>query len=80
MVLYKEKYNKIVHKTSRQHKSTKIEGDQKKSETILYYNRTKEGFDCIDERIGTYSIKYKTKRWHVTHGAKKLQFLSGCNF
>ena len=67
MVLYKKKQNKIVNVTSSHHKSTIIEdGPKKKPETILYCYRTKEEFDCIDERIETYSIKYMTKRWHGT--------------
>ena len=50
-----------------QHTSCKLsDSPKKKPETILYYNSTKGGVDSVDERIGTYSVKYKTKRWHVT--------------
>ena len=41
------------------------ESNKRKPETILYYNATKRGVDCVDERVGTYSVKYTSKRWHV---------------
>jgi hypothetical protein len=66
IVSYKAKKNKNVCLLSSQHKSNKLsEGNKQKPETILYYNSTKGGVDCVDERVGTYSVKYTSKRWHV---------------
>ena len=33
---------------------------------IDYYNQTKGGVDVMDRMVGNYSVKYKSKRWHVT--------------
>ena len=67
LLSYKAKKNKKVYLVSSQHTSCKLsDGPKKKPETILYYNSTKGGVDSVDERIGTYSVKYKIKRWHVT--------------
>lgn len=67
LLSYKTKKNKKVHLLSSQHTSCKLNNTPKrKPDTISYYNHTKGGVDCADERIGTYSVKYKTKRWHVT--------------
>ena len=66
IVSYKAKKNKNVFLLSSQHKDEKLsEGKTKKPEVILYYNSTKGGVDCVDERVGTYSVKYTSKRWHV---------------
>ena len=51
---------------SSQHSSNILnESNKKKPETILYYNATKGGVDCVDERVGKYSVKYTSKRCHV---------------
>ena len=64
---YKAKRNKTVLVLSSQHNDNKIgNGEKKKPEVILYYNDTKGGVDCVDERVATYSVKYISKRWHVT--------------
>ena len=66
LVSYKAKKNKNVILLSTQHKENKISiGEKKKPELVLYYNKTKGGVDCADERIASYSIKYISKRWHV---------------
>ena len=35
------------------------EKNKRKPETILYYNATKGGVDCVDEQVGTYSVKFE---------------------
>ena len=66
MVSYKAKKNKNVVFLSSQHSSNiLIESNKRKPETILYYNEAKESVDFVDERVDTYSVKYKSKRWHV---------------
>ena len=55
MVSYKAKKNKNVVLLSSQHSSNILnESNNRKPETILYYNATKGGVDCVDERVGTY--------------------------
>ena len=62
----KQKKNKNIVLLSSQHSSNILnESNTRKPETILYYNATKGGVDCVDERVGTYSVKYTTKRCHV---------------
>ena len=67
LVSYKAKTSKTVLLLSSHHKRPDIADDHKKKpETILFYNSTKGGVDSVDERISTYSVKYRSKRWHVT--------------
>lgn len=67
LVSYKAKASKTVLLLSSQHKKPDASLDQKKKpEAILFYNSTKGGVDSVDERISTYSVKYRSKRWHVT--------------
>ena len=64
---YKAERNKTALVLSSQHNDNIISnGEKKKPEVILYYNDTKGGVDCVDERVATYSVKYISKRWHVT--------------
>lgn len=66
LVSYKAKASKNVLVLSSQHKQPEISnGPKRKPSVILYYNATKSGVDCVDERISTYSTKYRSKRWHV---------------
>lgn len=67
LISYKAKKNKNVVLLSTQHNENRInEGNEKKkSEIVLYYNSTKGGVDCVDERVSCYSVKYISKRWHV---------------
>lgn len=67
LVSYKAKASKTVLLLSSQHKSPGVSLDRKrKPNAILFYNSTKGGVDSVDERISTYSVKYRSKRWHVT--------------
>ena len=66
LVSYKSKTTKTVLLLSTQHRSQGLSNDlKKKPESILYYNATKGGVDAVDERISTYSVKYRSRRWHV---------------
>jgi hypothetical protein len=66
LVSYKAKSNKIVTLLSSQHKHVETyEGPKRKPNVILYYNKNKGGVDAADERIGTYTTKYKSRRWHT---------------
>ena len=38
-----------------------------KTDVLLFYNETKGGVDACDERVGTYTVKFKCKRWHVAY-------------
>ena len=67
LVSYKAKTSKAVLLLSSEHKTPDISDDQKKKpDVVLFYNSTKGGVDSVDERISTYSVKYRSKRWHVT--------------
>jgi hypothetical protein len=66
LVSYQAKKGKNVLLMSSQHcQPTVADTPPHKPDVILYYNATKVGVDCLDERVGTYSVKYKTRRWHV---------------
>ena len=66
LVSYKAKLSKTVLLLSSQHKHLDVsDGPKQKPNIILYYNETKSGMDCVDERISTYSVKYHSKCWHV---------------
>ncbi|QQP39233.1 SET and MYND domain-containing protein 4, partial [Caligus rogercresseyi] len=67
LVIYKAKKNRNVIMLSSQHNNHIIPNDLKrKLEVLLYYNKTKGGVDCVDERVATYSVKYSSRRWHST--------------
>ena len=66
LVSYKAKCNKIVLLGSTQHMTNDIiSQDNKKPAVIHYYNKTKGGVDGLDQRIGAYSVKWKSRRWHI---------------
>jgi hypothetical protein len=66
LVSYKAKKNRIVILLSSQHRDTAIAHNiKKKPDIITYYNSTKGGVDATDERVGTYSVKFSARRWHV---------------
>lgn len=66
LVSYLAKKHKVVIVLSSQHRQPSVSGTPpNKPDVILYYNATKGGVDCIDERVGTYTGRYKTRRWHV---------------
>ena len=66
MVSYKTKYIKNLVLRSSQHSLNILnESNKRKPGTILYYNATKGGVDCVHEQVGTYSVKYTSKRWYV---------------
>jgi hypothetical protein len=66
LISYKAKPSKTVLLLSSQHKDVTVtEEPSKKPRVILYYNSTKGGVDAIDERVGTYTVKFSTRRWHV---------------
>ena len=67
LVSYNAKTNKVVLMISPAQNSGS--GDQsdflKKLEAFFQYNKTKGCVDVLDRMIGNYSIKYKSRRWHV---------------
>ena len=66
LMLYVAKKSKPVLILSTLHNNTAVSDTQtKKPLAILDYNTTKGGVDAADERIGTYSVKYITRRWHA---------------
>lgn len=66
LVCYRAKKNKNVIVLSSQHRQPSVSATAPhKPDVILYYNSTKGGVDCLDERVATYSVAYKTRRWHV---------------
>ena len=55
---------------STQHHDKKIstnEGEKRKPEIILEYNRTKAGVDTFDQMCKTYTTRSKVFRWPVVH-------------
>ncbi len=67
LVSYVAKKNKVVNLISTTHRKATIDhsSEKKKPDVVEYYNHTKGGVDAADERIGTYSTKFKCRRWHV---------------
>lgn len=66
IVSYMAKHNRVVNLLSTTHrKAVSNNGARRKPDVVLYYNATKGGVDAADERVGTYSVKYKCRRWHV---------------
>jgi hypothetical protein len=67
LVSYVAKKNKVVNLFSTTHRKAVIDcaSEARKPDVIKYYNATKGGVDAADERVGTYSVKFKCRRWHV---------------
>ncbi|XP_063231053.1 piggyBac transposable element-derived protein 4-like [Bacillus rossius redtenbacheri] len=66
LVSYVPKRGKTVLLLSSMHADDKIDestGEQKKPEIITFYNSTKGGVDCVDERIAFYNVARNTRRW-----------------
>jgi hypothetical protein len=68
LVSYMAKREKVVNILSTTHRKTIVDvnTEKKKPDVVHYYNSTKGGVDAVDERVGTYSVKFKCRRWHVT--------------
>jgi hypothetical protein len=66
LVSYKAKPSKIILLLSSQHQDASVSVEKKmKPKVIEYYNHTKGGVDALDERVGTYTTKFATRRWPV---------------
>ena len=66
LLSYKATPRRIVNVISTQHKKSAIQSGRKAlPEVIAYYNSTKGGVDAADERVSTYTTKYKSNRWHI---------------
>ena len=67
LVSYKAKRIKVVLLLSSAHSDAKIKQNdpKKKPEVVAYYNHTKGDVDVMDRMTSNYSVKYKTRRWHV---------------
>lgn len=60
---YVPKKNKCVNLLSTVHYTDKCEGQAKKPEAILFYNKNKSGVDCMDQMVSHFTTKRATKRW-----------------
>lgn len=58
-----EKKNKSVLLLSTVHYNMDTSGTQKKPEVIHFYNKYKSGVDSMDQMLGTYTCKRRTRRW-----------------
>lgn len=67
LVSYMAKRNKVVNVLSTMHRKAVVQQDnvKRKTDVIQFYNATKGGVDAADERVGTYSVKFRARRWHV---------------
>ena len=66
LVSYKAKQNKMVLILSSQHSIDSVtNAENRKPQSIHDYNKTKGGTDQMDQMIGSYTTKYKSRRWHV---------------
>ena len=66
LVSYVAKRNRAVNLLSTTHrKAVADNGPKHKPDVVAFYNGTKGGVDAADERVGTYSVKFKCRRWHV---------------
>ena len=64
-VLCAEKGKTVVLMSSMYHddKIDESTGELMKPDIISYYNSTKDGVDCLDERITFYNVARNTRRW-----------------
>ena len=63
---YVPKKGKTVVLMSSMHHDDKIDkstGELMKPDIISFYNSTKDGVDCLDERIAFYNVARNTRRW-----------------
>ena len=66
MTSYKAKRNKVVILLSSKHSASTVQQHEPfKLTTVLDYNDSKGGVDVMDKLVGAYSVKYKSRRWHV---------------
>ena len=66
LVSYKAKQTKVVLVLSSQHSAANVtNAENRKPQVICDYNKTKGGTDQMDQMIGSYTTKYKSRRWHV---------------
>ena len=67
LVSYMATRSKCVNILSTSHRKAIIDAntEKKKPDVIQYYNATKGGVDAADERVSTYSVKFRCQRWHV---------------
>ena len=66
LISYKAKSNKIVLLCSSQHSTNEIMPQENRKPLVIdYYNKTKGGVDAIDQRIGAYTVKSRSKCWHI---------------
>lgn len=64
LVSYVPKRGRSVILLSSMHKDAQISNrEDKKPQIILDYNHAKGGVDTLDQMVGTYSTKRKTRRW-----------------
>jgi hypothetical protein len=62
---YKGKKNKIILILSTRHEMGTVSQQQKKKKpnTVVFYNDTKYGVDCLDQMCKAFSVKAKVRRW-----------------
>lgn len=66
LTLYKAKKSKTVCLISSLHRTVHCSAEGKrKPDTILHYNKTKVGVDCIDQMAKLYTTKAASRRWPV---------------
>lgn len=66
LTAYKAKPTKTVLLLSSLHSSVSVsDGGKRKPDTVLDYNATKFGVDCLDQMACQYSTKAATRRWPV---------------
>jgi hypothetical protein len=66
LVAYKAKQSKIVLVLSSQHSAPHVANTENRKPLVIDdYNKTKGGTDQMDQMVGCYTTKYKSRRWHV---------------
>ena len=64
MISYCSKTAKTVILLSSMHNNIYVDdGEKKKPQIILYYNKTKGGVDTVNQMVRNYSCKRMTRRW-----------------
>ena len=73
MISYSPKKSKAVILHSSVHYSKSVnDGEKKKTQIILYHNKTKRGVDAVDQMVRNYSFKRMTQRWPTVLWHKML--------
>lgn len=66
LLSYVPKKNKAVLVISSMHHCASLDMESNKPEVIAFYNSTKGGIDCMDQKCANYSTNRRSRRWPLS--------------